>query len=75
MVPKKEYIKAVVKKGHKLTLDYIMGFSYGRARHSFSGVTMRDENGLNSPVVRHRRVAAHQIDESGVVACQAPATS
>lgn len=38
------------------------------------GVTLKDEQGEESPVVRHRRVAAHQIDESGVVACQAPAT-
>ncbi|CAH1987338.1 unnamed protein product [Acanthoscelides obtectus] len=80
--PKKEYIKAVVKKGHKLTLDYIVAEEGCFLRWDFRteghdirfGVTMRDENGLNSPVVRHRRVAAHQIDESGVVACQAPAT-
>ncbi|VEN40858.1 unnamed protein product [Callosobruchus maculatus] len=80
--PKKEYTRVVVKKGHKLTLDYIVAEEGCFLRWDFRteghdirfGVTMRDEQGAESPVVRHRRVAAHQIDESGVVACQAPAT-
>lgn len=38
------------------------------------GITCRDADGNTNPVVRHRRIATHQMDESGAVACQAPAT-
>lgn len=38
------------------------------------GISCKDAEGNVSPVIRHRRIAAHQMDESGVVACQAPAT-
>lgn len=38
------------------------------------GVTLKDEQGAESPVVRHRRVPSNQVDETGVLACQAPAT-
>ncbi|XP_018568661.1 SEC14-like protein 2 [Anoplophora glabripennis] len=80
--PKKEYTVAVIKKGRTLTLDFIVAEEGCFLRWDFRteghdirfGVTLKDEQGEESPVVRHRRVAAHQIDESGVVACQAPAT-
>lgn len=38
------------------------------------GVTLKDEEGVESPAVKHRRVPSHQMDESGVLACQVPAT-
>ncbi|KAJ8918626.1 hypothetical protein NQ315_013132 [Exocentrus adspersus] len=80
--PQREYKTAVIKKGHKLTLDLIVADEGCFLRWDFRteghdirfGITLKDEQGVESPVVRHRRVAAHQIDESGVIACQAPAT-
>ncbi|KAJ8964509.1 hypothetical protein NQ314_004797 [Rhamnusium bicolor] len=81
MVPKKEFISTVIKKGDRLTLDFIVAEEGCFLRWDFRteghdirfGVTLKDEEGIESPAVRHRRVAAHQIDESGVLACQAPA--
>ncbi|CAG9864035.1 unnamed protein product [Phyllotreta striolata] len=78
----KEFIKTVIKKGSKLVLDFIvieegcyLRWDFKTEGHDIKfGVTLKDENGVESPVVRYKRVAAHQIDESGVIACQAPAT-
>lgn len=38
------------------------------------GITCTDREGKVTPAVRHRRIAAHQMDETGVLACEAPAT-
>ncbi|ENN77124.1 hypothetical protein YQE_06378, partial [Dendroctonus ponderosae] len=38
------------------------------------GITLKDAQGETSAAVRFGRVASHQLDESGVLACQAPAT-
>ncbi|CAH1280313.1 unnamed protein product [Diabrotica balteata] len=78
----KEFTKAVIKKGHKFILDFIvveegchLKWDFKTDEHDIKfGITLKDENGVESPVVRHRRVASHQIDESGVIACQSPAT-
>lgn len=78
----KEYTKAVIKKGNKLVLDFIVVEQGCYLRWDFKtdghdikfGITLQDENGVESPVVRHKRVASHQMDESGAIACQAPAT-
>ncbi|KAJ8984842.1 hypothetical protein NQ317_013043 [Molorchus minor] len=77
-VNKKEFKTTVIKKGHKLTMDHIVaepGWEFRTEGHDIRfGVTLKDENGVESPAIRHRRVAAHQIVESGVLSCQAPAT-
>ncbi|KAJ8952819.1 hypothetical protein NQ318_008140 [Aromia moschata] len=80
--PKREYNTTVIKKSSKLTLDFIVADEGCFLRWDFRteghdirfGVTLKDENGVETPAIRHRRVAAHQMEESGVLACQAPAT-
>nr|XP_023024344.1 SEC14-like protein 4 [Leptinotarsa decemlineata] len=78
----REFKSAVIKKGEKLCLHFIVAEEGCFLRWEFKtdghdikfGVTLKDEHGVESPVVRHRRVASHQMDESGAIACQAPAT-
>ncbi|XP_060529229.1 SEC14-like protein 4 [Cylas formicarius] len=80
--PKREHVTTVIKKGDKLILDFIVAEEGCFLRWDFKtdghdirfGVTLKDANGNTSPAIRHRRVAAHQIDESGIISCQAPAT-
>ncbi|KAG5899924.1 hypothetical protein JTB14_002475 [Gonioctena quinquepunctata] len=80
--PKKEFKNAVIKKGDKLVLDFIVAeegcflrWEFRTEGHDIKfGITLKDENGVESPVVRHRRVSSNQLDESGVISCQAPAT-
>ncbi|XP_066245334.1 SEC14-like protein 2 [Euwallacea similis] len=79
---KKDYVKTVIKKGDKLVLDFVVKEEDCFLRWDFKtedhdirfGITLKDAEGKISPAVRHSRVASHQIDESGVLACQAPAT-
>jgi hypothetical protein len=81
-VTAKQYTTAVIKKGEKLLLDYIVAdegcflkWEFRTESHDIRfGVTLKDADGNSTAVVPHKRVAAHQIDESGVVACQSPAT-
>ncbi|CAH1101405.1 unnamed protein product [Psylliodes chrysocephalus] len=78
----KEYIRTVLKKGNKLILDFLvveegcyLRWDFRTEGHDIKfGITLKDENGVESPVVRYKRVASNQIDESGVIACQSPAT-
>lgn len=72
---------SVIKKGDKLTLDFpveeegcFLRWDFKTEDHDIRfGITLTDEDGNTSPAIRHGRVASHQIDESGVLACQAPA--
>ncbi|CAH0556097.1 unnamed protein product [Brassicogethes aeneus] len=78
----REYVTATVKKGEKLVLDFIVAEEGCFLRWDFKseghdirfGVTLKDADGNVSPAIHHRRVAAHQMAENGVLACQAPAT-
>ncbi|XP_019881886.1 SEC14-like protein 2 [Aethina tumida] len=78
----REYVTATIKKGDKLVLDFIVADEGCFLRWDFKteghdirfGVTLKDADGNTSPAIHHRRVASHQIAESGVLACQAPAT-
>lgn len=38
------------------------------------GITCIDAKGDSHPTIRHRRLASHQIEESGAIPCVAPAT-
>lgn len=79
---KNEYVTTVIKKGEKLTLDFkvddeecFLKWDFRTEGHDIRfGITLKDAEGNTSPAVRHSRVSSNQIDESGVLACQAPAT-
>ncbi|XP_050304373.1 SEC14-like protein 2 [Anthonomus grandis grandis] len=79
---KHEYITTVIKKGDKVTLEYpveeegcFLRWDFKTEDHDIRfGITLKDADGNASPAVRHTRVSSHEIDESGVLACQAPAT-
>lgn len=77
-----DFTTTVIKKGRKLTLDYIVADEGCVLRWEFRteghdirfGITYCDTEGNESPAIRFQRVASHQVNESGVIACQAPAT-
>ncbi|CAG9772686.1 unnamed protein product [Ceutorhynchus assimilis] len=77
----REYVTAVIKKGDKITLDFVVEEEGSFLRWEFRtedhdirfGITLKDADGNTTPAVRHGRVSSHQIDENGVLACQAPA--
>ncbi|XP_064211186.1 SEC14-like protein 3 [Tribolium castaneum] len=78
----RQFTTAVIKKGEKLKLDFIvveegsfLKWEFRTEAHDIRfGISLIDAEGNVTPVIHHKRVAAHQIDESGVIACQAPAT-
>lgn len=78
----KEYVTTTIKKGHKLALDFtveeegrFLKWDFTTEEHDIRfGVTCKDVDGNVIPAVRHRRVASHQMGESGVLACKAPST-
>lgn len=77
-----EFVSTVVKKGRKFTLDFIvvdpgcaLKWDFKTEAHDIRfGITYCDNDGNESPAVRFQRVASHQVNEVGVIACQAPAT-
>ncbi|KAF5273986.1 hypothetical protein FQA39_LY01102 [Lamprigera yunnana] len=77
-----EFTSTVVKKGRKLTLDYIVADQGCALKWEFCtddhdikfGITCCDSEGKEFPAVRFQRVASHQVNEVGLIACQAPAT-
>ncbi|ERL89535.1 hypothetical protein D910_06901 [Dendroctonus ponderosae] len=78
----RERASAVIKKGGQLVLDFPVTEEHCFLRWDFRteghdirfGITLKDAQGETSAAVRFGRVASHQLDESGVLACQAPAT-
>ncbi|KAK9889781.1 hypothetical protein WA026_007158 [Henosepilachna vigintioctopunctata] len=76
-----EYTSVSIKKGDKIKIEFdveengsFLKWDFRTEGHDIRfGVTVRDPDGKESPAIRHQRVAAHQMDESGVLACQAPA--
>ncbi|XP_063926062.1 SEC14-like protein 3 [Zophobas morio] len=81
-LPAKQYTTLVIKKGDKLSLDFVateegsfLKWDFRTEEHDIRfGITMKDADGNITPVIDHKRVAAHQVDEAGVIACQAQAT-
>ncbi|KAK4875148.1 hypothetical protein RN001_011570 [Aquatica leii] len=77
-----EFTSTIVKKGRKLTLDFIVADAGCALKWDFRteghdirfGITYCSPDGTESPAVRFQRVASHQVNEVGVIACQAPAT-
>jgi len=79
---KEIFVTKVVKKGDKLMLDYLVAdpgcylkWTFRTEGHDIRfGVKCIDEDGSTSTVVKSQRVSANQVDEVGLIACQAPAT-
>ncbi|KAF5307659.1 hypothetical protein FQR65_LT06714 [Abscondita terminalis] len=77
-----EFSSTIVKKGRKFTLDFIVAdegcalkWDFRTEGHDIKfGITYCDPQGNESPAIRFQRVASHQVNEVGVIACQAPAT-
>ncbi|XP_022207773.1 SEC14-like protein 2 isoform X1 [Nilaparvata lugens] len=79
---KETYTTITVKKGDKLTLDYLAaeegsflkwGF-YSDSHDIKFGVVCKNEDGNETVVVPVHRVASHQAEEVGIITCPAPAT-
>ncbi|XP_044755169.1 uncharacterized protein LOC123314116 [Coccinella septempunctata] len=78
----KEYTTVTIKKGDKLKLKFdvheegsFLRWDFRTENHDIRfGVVVSDVEGKETPAVRLNRVSAHQMDESGVLACQSPAT-
>ncbi|RZC38237.1 SEC14-like protein 3, partial [Asbolus verrucosus] len=70
----KQFTTVVIKKSDKLILDFsvaedgcFLKWDFRTENHDIRfGVTLKDADGKTTPVVRHKRVAAHQIDENVV---------
>lgn len=77
-----EYTSVVVKKGGKFTLDFIVAepgcfikWTFRTDGHDIKfGITYRDADDNVLSAIERRRVNSHQIEETGVVECVAPAT-
>ncbi|XP_048508641.1 SEC14-like protein 2 isoform X2 [Athalia rosae] len=73
---------ATIKKGDKLTLDFLAAEEGSFLRWEFRseghdikfGIIMKNDDGAQSEIIPLHRVPAHQMDEIGVITCKAPAT-
>ncbi|XP_018321179.1 SEC14-like protein 2 [Agrilus planipennis] len=78
----KNFKSTIIKSGKKFNIDFIIAEDGCFLRWEFYtedhdirfGITQEDSEGNVHPVVRYHRVASHQVNESGVIVCQAPAT-
>lgn len=71
-----------IKKGGKLELDMpasemgsVLSWEFRTENHDIRfGIMKKDNNGMRKEVLPMRRVAAHQLDEIGILNCEVPAT-
>ncbi|KAL1132543.1 hypothetical protein AAG570_010498 [Ranatra chinensis] len=79
---KEDYVSVTVKKGDKLSLDFIVpekgsflkwGF-YTDSHDIKFGVLSKNSDGNENEVVPIHRVPSHQAEEMGVITCPEPAT-
>ncbi|KAF2903096.1 hypothetical protein ILUMI_03084 [Ignelater luminosus] len=72
----------VIKKGKKFTIDFIVAedgcvlrWEFRTEDHDIKfGITYCDSEGNTSPAIRFQRVSSNQVNEAGILSCQAPAT-
>ncbi|KAH0954641.1 hypothetical protein HN011_003763 [Eciton burchellii] len=81
--PNEDYTTIVIRKGGKLEFDIdtpeagsILSWEFRSEDHDIKfGILKKDStNGTKTEVIPIRRVAAHQMDEIGVLTCETPAT-
>ncbi|XP_076233425.1 SEC14-like protein 2 [Calliopsis andreniformis] len=77
-----DFTTVTIKKGGKLELDMstsemgsLLSWEFRSEDHDIKfGIVMKDNNGTKKEIVPIRRVAAHQLDEIGILTCEVPAT-
>lgn len=76
------FTTVTIRKGHKLELDIpaeetgsILSWEFRTEDHDIKfGIVKKGTDGANTDIVPLRRVAAHQMEEIGVLNCEVPAT-
>lgn len=79
---KENLTTVTIKKGGKLELDMpasemgsVLSWEFRTENHDIRfGIVKKDNNGTRKEVLPMRRVAAHQLDEIGILTCEVPAT-
>ncbi|XP_053987885.1 SEC14-like protein 2 isoform X2 [Hylaeus volcanicus] len=77
-----DFTTVTIRKGGKLVLDMsasemgsLLSWEFRSEDHDIKfGILKKDTNGTKKEIVPVRRVAAHQLDEIGILTCEAPAT-
>lgn len=77
-----EFTTVTVKKGDKLKIDLkpekigsVLSWEFRSEGHDIKfGVLRKNDDGGQTEVVPVHRVAAHQMDEIGLVTCDVPTT-
>ncbi|XP_033185044.1 SEC14-like protein 2 isoform X1 [Bombus vancouverensis nearcticus] len=76
------FTTVTIKKGGKLELDIpasemgsLLSWEFRTENHDIRfGIVKKDYNGTQKEVIPMRRVAAHQLDEIGILTCEVPST-
>ncbi|XP_033331246.1 SEC14-like protein 2 [Megalopta genalis] len=77
-----DYTTVTIRKGGKLELDMhasemgsLLSWEFRSDDHDIKfGILKKDTNGSKKEIVPIRRVAAHQLEEIGILTCEVPAT-
>ncbi|XP_012277887.1 SEC14-like protein 2 [Orussus abietinus] len=77
-----DFTTITVRKGDKLKLDFspdengsVLSWEFKTENHDIKfGVIKKNNDGIQNEVIPLHRVAAHQMEEIGVLPCDAPAT-
>ncbi|XP_066596656.1 SEC14-like protein 2 isoform X2 [Prorops nasuta] len=77
-----DFISVIVRKGDKLKLEYvaqeqgsILSWEFRTEDHDIKfGILKKNKNGKDEDVIPVHRVAAHQLEEIGVLTCEEPTT-
>ncbi|XP_076673921.1 SEC14-like protein 2 [Andrena cerasifolii] len=77
-----DFTTVTIKKGGKLELDVaaseigsLLSWEFRTEDHDIKfGIVKKDTNGKKKEIIPIKRVAAHQLDEIGILTCETPAT-
>ncbi|XP_076160129.1 SEC14-like protein 2 isoform X3 [Ptiloglossa arizonensis] len=77
-----DFTTVTIRKGGKLVLDMsasemgsLLSWEFRTEDHDIKfGILKNDTNGTKKEIIPVRRVAAHQLDEIGILTCDVPAT-
>ncbi|XP_076228172.1 SEC14-like protein 2 isoform X2 [Nomia melanderi] len=77
-----DFTTTTIRKGGKLELDMyasemgsLLSWEFRCDDHDIKfGILKKDTNGSKKEIIPVRRVAAHQLDEIGILTCEVPAT-
>ncbi|XP_076302109.1 SEC14-like protein 2 [Lasioglossum baleicum] len=79
---RENFTTIMIKKGTKLELDMVatemgslLSWEFRTENHDIKfGIVRKDNSGTQKEVIPVRRVAAHQLDEIGILTCEVPST-